>query len=1291
MMRRAPRPQVLLVVCMLAGVPLAQKKQAGPAGPPTSSPDRAVDLVELEIVPSALDFGAVGEGDEQSLGLVLRNTGFFPLQLQRLRFLLGASGNSAAFRVVIDGKTYAGGTNSVTRTLSPPLLIPRGEERTATVTFDPSAEQLDVFTLRFEATDGNALEVDDLPVSGLGGHVGDPFLHVVIDGPSWVVDYDGDGDEAVLLDGSGSHTHEPGHVIAAYEWRVGGQVLSTAVTLATVLSAPETEIELEIYDDNVPPRSLEGHRDVRVVAPDVVPGVLAHYYDASASGPEALLDAVPAAADYIEQRPTLSVGGAGQVGGSPYTGNVLVRLVARFAVQDLGIYTLTATGGTATKLLVDEVEVSDTVFLTAGEHELEARFAVATLADMPLDVLLGQGAPGAPIEAELLTHDETGVVPVIHAMTEIGPLEGGNPITIDGFGFFPAQDVVVHWGAQDLDAADFTTFTPQRIEFAAPSGGGTIAVSVETGNGESNARTYLYQLNGPPPIQFRRDLVLSVPSPTAGVWAPDGKLYVASLDGRITALEFDEDYELVSQTLFDGVSALPNHETLSLAVNPYDPPSPVKLYVGHGDLFVNGGGTPTGPSPYTGQISVLTGPGFASPVPLITGLPVSNHDHGINGLAFDNNGDLLISVGSATNAGVMAANSGNLPESPLSAAVLKARLSKPGFNGAITYVETQTGLPNDDQRSGESVDVAPGVDVEVHAAGLRNAYGLVFTTRGRLYATDNGPNIGFGPASTGPQTQSSDPFDDDELNLVEWGNYYGSPNRSRGRYDPRQNVYYAGFRGPPSIPDTLFQMISWLPPSTDGVDEYRAATFQGQMLGNLVVQEYQSRLRRVSLKPDGRGVFGQVVIEPNTFGLGCVTGPGGAIVSLDYQNSEVEIFEPDDLTPLELVVHDIFPWRAPAAGGTPFVISGRGFGTLATTSVTIGGHAAVLTEVTWGRIRGLVPAMASPTTALLDVVVASGQNGNVFPSAFRCLLGPGSEPGRWESLASVGTSVGEVTAGVINGTMLLVGEGTGATLAYDVQNRQWLASKATRPFTGHHHAAEVVGGKLYLVGGIGGGSEGRLQIYDPSTNSWSTGADMPWGGGSVSTAAIGGKIYAAGGIVPAGFTVANCAVYDPATNVWTALAAMPDDGRNHAAAATDGTKLYAFGGRRGGNFVTNGHDSVMVYDPGTNAWAWSGDGVSGLAPLPEARGGMGKAVWLRGEFYVFGGETLDDPDANPSGVYDRVDVYDPLANAWRSEARMPNPRHGVFPVLYQGHVFLAGGGTQSGNAQSTLFDTFTRQ
>ncbi len=1257
-----------------------------PTGTPAGSSSVEVDLSGFEVTPSVLTFGAVQAGDSHSLGLTLRNSGFGPIRIGAVRFLLGASGNSQAFRLVLNGKSYAGSSSDVTRVLSPGFTLQHGQTLAATLEFEPVVEQLDAFVLRFQS----ATRSVDVAVSGLGGHAGDPFLHVTIDGPRWRVDYDEDGSEPLVLDGSGAHTHEPGHSLAAYAWRVDGNLSSTTTSLSTVLTQPTTSIEFRITDDNVPPRSLAGIVDVRLVAAGEVPGVLAYYHDASVSGPTALLDEVPPTAEFVEQRAGLSLSGAGSVGGSPFASNVMVRLVGSIELESFGTYTFTASGGAARRLFVDGALVLEPVFLLEGRHDIEARFAVETLADLPLGVQMEFEGLGGPIDEGLLSHDETGVVPVLHAMTATGGIAGGDPITIDGFGFFPAQQVLVHWGDMDLIAADFTLIKPGQIQFLSPPGGGAIPVSVETANGTSNVRTFLYQLNGPPPIQFRRDLIVDVPAPTAGVWAPDGKLYVTSLDGRVTALAFDQSYELVSQTIFPGVSGLSNKNTLSITVNPYDPPSPVKLYVGHGKHFVNGGTTPTGPSPYTGQISVLTGPNFDAPTPLITGLPTSNHDHAVNGIAFDDNGDLLINIGSMTNAGIKDPDSGDLPESPLSAAVLKARLSKPGFNGTVTYVETIGGLPNDDQRFGEEVDVAAGIDVAVHAAGLRNPFGLVYTTKSRLYATDNGPNIGFGLASLSLTSQGPDPYDDDELNLVELGNYYGSPNRSRGRTDARQGVYYAGLHGPPSIPDTLFQMIAWLPPSSDGIDEYRADTFAGLIRGNLIVQEYQSKLRRVVLKADGRGTLGQAVIEPNTLGLGCVTGPGGAIISLDYQGAEIEVFEADDLSPLEMVVHDIFPWRAPASGGAPFVISGRGLGTLGTTSVTIGGLPATLTEVSWGRIRGLVPTQPNPTPTLLDVVVTVGGTQDTLTQAFRYLLGPGNEPGRWESLASVGTAIGEVAAGVISGTMYLVGEGSSTTFAYNLQNRQWLSNKATRIHLGHHHSAEVVGGKLYLIGGIGGGSEGRVQIYDPVANSWTSGADMPWSGGSVCTAVIGGQIYAAGGIVST-FTVANCAVYDPVANTWTAKAAMPDGGRNHTATATDGSKMYVFGGRRGGNFVANGYDSLMVYDPLANTWTWSGGGGSTLAPLPEARGGMGKALWLRGEFYVFGGETLDDPDANANGVYDRVDVYDPLANTWRSERPMPNPRHGIFPVLYQGHVFLAGGGTMSANSQSTLFDTFTRQ
>jgi len=86
------------------------------------------------------------------------------------------------------------------------------------------------------------------------------------------------------------------------------------------------------------------------------------------------------------------------------------------------------------------------------------------------------------------------------------------------------------------------------------------------------------------------------------------------------------------------------------------------------------------------------------------------------------------------------------PESPLSAAILRARISDPNFNGNVEYefvaLAASMGLginPNpNNQLLGEFLQVrdVPGeVEVETFAVGLRNSYDLVYTTQGNVFAT----------------------------------------------------------------------------------------------------------------------------------------------------------------------------------------------------------------------------------------------------------------------------------------------------------------------------------------------------------------------------------------------------------------------------------------------------------------------------------------------------------------------------------------------------------------------------
>ena len=86
----------------------------------------------------------------------------------------------------------------------------------------------------------------------------------------------------------------------------------------------------------------------------------------------------------------------------------------------------------------------------------------------------------------------------------------------------------------------------------------------------------------------------------------------------------------------------------------------------------------------------------------------------------------------------------------------------------------------------------------------------------------------------------------------------------------------------------------------------------------------------------------------------------------------------------------------------------------------------------------------------------------------------------------------------------------------------------------------AIDGKLYVVGGNNGSGTAmrRVDMYDPATNTWSTGAVMPTARMNAVAAALGGKLYVFGG---RNGTVYQNAVeaYDPVANAWTTRPAMP--------------------------------------------------------------------------------------------------------------------------------------------------------
>lgn len=276
--------------------------------------------------------------------------------------------------------------------------------------------------------------------------------------------------------------------------------------------------------------------------------------------------------------------------------------------------------------------------------------------------------------------------------------------------------------------------------------------------------------------------------------------------------------------------------------------------------------------------------------------------------------------------------------------------------------------------------------------------------------------------------------------------------------------------------------------------------------------------------------------------------------------------------------------------------------------------------------------------------------------------------GTWHTLAPTGVARQEVSYVQVNGKFYLAG---GSTLhqVYDPITNTW-ANVAPLPVNLDHIQGVALNGRIYYIGGLiswPAPNTNTVYIYNPTTNSFSQGANMTRARGAGGTAVYGGKIYYAGGLHD-GNAVNWFDVYDPVANSWTALSNMPTI-RDHFHAAVLNGKFYAIGGRDTQiNAVT---PAVDVYNFATSSWSTLS------TTLPTPRGGFAVAV-IGTEILVIGGEG--------GGVHNDVEAYNTVTNTWRDLAPMTTARHGIQAIVCNGNVYLAAGGTAEGSQPSQVTD-----
>src|SRR5438105_2088597 len=190
-------------------------------------------------------------------------------------------------------------------------------------------------------------------------------------------------------------------------------------------------------------------------------------------------------------------------------------------------------------------------------------------------------------------------------------------------------------------------------------------------------------------------------------------------------------------------------------------------------------------------------------------------------------------------------------------------------------------------------------------------------------------------------------------------------------------------------------------------------------------------------------------------------------------------------------------------------------------------------------------------------------------------------------------------AGAINSTLVSGGGGPtaggniGTTEIYDLTNDMW-STGADMPTAVSFPASVVYSGKLYVFGGdtIVSGTKtpsNRVQIYDPGTNSWTNGANMPIARTASTAGVLDGKIYVADGATSSGAT--NIVqVYDPVTDMWSSATSAPT-ARFFVSGATFDNQFLVAGGGALEAFAAGLKINDSVTGTGKNQWdydpSWS--------------------------------------------------------------------------------------------------------
>jgi len=245
-----------------------------------------------------------------------------------------------------------------------------------------------------------------------------------------------------------------------------------------------------------------------------------------------------------------------------------------------------------------------------------------------------------------------------------------------------------------------------------------------------------------------------------------------------------------------------------------------------------------------------------------------------------------------------------------------------------------------------------------------------------------------------------------------------------------------------------------------------------------------------------------------------------------------------------------------------------------------------------------------PTPRLtLETVIVDGKiyaiGGERGSTPLRTLEVYDPETDTWERKADMQTTRAWLGAVAVDGKIYAIGgwPSMASVEMYDPITDTW-TRKSNMPSGRHVFGISAVNGKIYVIGGEGGASTPSSNVfeYNPTTDQWIEKADTPTGRYCQSTGVVKGRIYVFGGDSihgGGGPGLSVVEVYDPATNTWMKGTDMPSPRTETCATVVNG-RIYLIGGsaRSGGQplSLVEEYTPPLIVD-------FNGDGIVDCADM----------------------------------------------------------------------------------------------